>query len=120
MSGPEPLNPPKREHESSLHSSSQHNVIKAKFFNTRNLAIVVSGIVLAIALCRADQKDIPEIVKTIVNSEHVSIIGWVVAVIILVAAIVLIKVMCKIYDREIERLVKERDQLQKELLKRNG
>ena len=76
--------------------------------------------VLTVALLKADSKDVPEIVKTIVGSEHVALIGWIVAFIILIVAIVFIKLMCHIYDKEIERLVKERDQLQKHLLEKSG
>jgi len=116
----EPASTPQNVPEPALQSSTPPHIINARFFNTRNLAIVVTGVVFAIALFKADQKDIPKIVETIVNSEHISIIGWIVAIIILVASIVLIKIMCIIYDKEIERLVKERDQLQKRLLEKNG
>lgn len=75
---------------------------------------------MTVAMFRADSKDVPKIVETIVNSGHVSMVGWIVAVTILIAAIVLIKLMCKIYDREIERICKERDQLQKQILERSG
>jgi len=102
--------------ESALQSSATPHIINARLFNTRNLAIIVTGAVFIVAIFRADPKDIPKIVDTIVSSGRVSMIGWIVAVIILVAAIVLIKIMCKVYDREIERIVKERDQLQKQLL----
>ena len=98
--------------ETALQSSATPQVINARFFNTRSLAIVVSGIVLIVALLRADPKDVPKIVETVVNSGHVSLLGWIIAMIILVSAIVLIRVMCKIYDKEIERICKERDQLQ--------
>ena len=106
--------------ENTLQSSRPVYVINAKFFNTRNLSIAVTGIVLCVALIKADSKDIPQIVNTLVNSGRFSIFGWFIAVIILVASIILIRIMCKIYDREIERLVKERDQLQAKLLENSG
>ncbi len=81
---------------------------------------MVFGLVLTVALLKADSKDIPKIVETIVSSEHVALIGWIVASLILIVAIVFIRLMCNIYDKEIERLVKERDQLQKHLLEKSG
>jgi hypothetical protein len=111
---------PKKAPESPLQSSVPTHIINAKFFNTRNLSIAVTGIVFSIALLKADSKDVPKIVELIANSPKISFLGWVIAVIILIAAVVLMKIMCKIYDKEIERLVKERDQLQKQLLEKNG
>jgi hypothetical protein len=110
---------PKNASEPAIQSSAPPAVINAKFFNTRNLSIVVSGLVLTVALLKADSKDIPKIVDTIVNSQHISIIGWIIAGIILIASVACIKIMSKIYDKEIERLVNERDQLQKLLLEKH-
>lgn len=99
-------------------SSPTH--IKVKFFNTRNLAIIVMGAVFIVAMMRADPKDIPEIVNSICSSHDVAIIGWIFAVFILLMSIALIRIICKINEREIERLVKERDLLQKTLLEGGG
>jgi hypothetical protein len=72
--------------------------------------------VFIVPLLKADSKDIPKIVETIVDSRRVAVVGWIVAVIILIASIVLIWILCKVYDKEIARLVAERDRLQQRLL----
>ncbi|HUZ06565.1 MAG TPA: hypothetical protein VMV89_03670, partial [Candidatus Paceibacterota bacterium] len=69
---------------------------------------------------KADSKDIPKIVETIVNSGHVAMVGWIIAAFFLVTAIAIIRILCRFYDKEIERICKERDQLQKHLLEKNG
>jgi hypothetical protein len=74
------------------------------------------GALLIIAMLRADPKDIPTIVQTLVDSHSTALIGWSIAVIILVAAIVFIKLLSYVYDKEIERLCQERDKLQNKLL----
>jgi hypothetical protein len=76
----------------------------------------VSGAVFIVALLKAEAKDVPQIVETIVGSKDVALIGWIVAAIILVVAVVFLKILCVLYDREIERLVTERDQLQRYLM----
>ncbi|SRR6266542_69575 len=97
--------------------SSKGQVIYARFFTTRNLSVIVSGTVAIVALCKADSKDIPKIVETLAGSNSVATTGWAVAAVILAGAIVMVKVLLKIHDREIERIAKERDQLQGRLLK---
>lgn len=78
------------------------------------------GAVLIIAMTRADTKDIPKIVETLANSNHSAVLGWSIATIILIGSVFIIKMMCKIHDREIERIAKERDQLQQKLLNLGG
>src|ERR1039458_7339256 len=96
----ESLPVPHDEHTPALQSSGSPKVIHAKFFNTRNLAILVSGSVFIVALLKADSKDIPKIVETIVDSRRVAVVGWIVAVINLIASIVLFWILCKVYDKE--------------------
>jgi uncharacterized oligopeptide transporter (OPT) family protein len=103
-----------------LQSSKTTRDIYAKFFTTRNLSVIVVGVVLIIALFRADPKDIPRIVEILAGSSNSAIIGWAIAFIILAGAVILVKLMKKIYENEIERLAKERDQLQRMLLERGG
>ena len=96
--------------------SSKAQVVSVKFFTTRNLSVIVVGAVLIIAMTRADTKDIPKIIEILADSHHSAVLGWSIALLILISAVFLIKIMFKIHDREIERIVKERDQLQKKLL----
>jgi hypothetical protein len=99
-----------------LQSSKQGQPIIAKFFTTRNLSVVVVGAVLVIAIIRADPKDIPTIVQTLVDSRSTAIIGWSIALIILIGAVVFIRLLTYVYEKEIERICKERDKLQSKLL----
>jgi len=94
--------------------------ISVKFFNTRNLAIIVTGLVFIVALIKAQRQDVPQIVQTICSSRDIAIIGWGFAVFILVVAIALLRIVCSIYDKEMDRLVKERDRLQEKLLANHG
>jgi hypothetical protein len=96
--------------------SSKGRVPRVMFFTTRNLSVIVSGAVFMTALIKADKTDIPKIVEMLVSSGHVAFIGWAFAVVILAGSVWLMKMSTKIHDREIERLVKERDLLQKRLL----
>jgi high-affinity nickel permease len=102
-----------------LQSSHQGRPISVKFFTTRNLSILVIGLVLVVAMIRADANDIPKIVETLAGSRSTAVIGWSIAFVILAAAVIFIKMMSHIYEKEIERLCKERDKLQSTLLK-NG
>jgi hypothetical protein len=96
--------------------TSKTQVVLARFFTTRNLSVIMAGTVLIIAMTRADSKDIPQIVATLANSKSSAVLGWSVATIILVVSVFLVRILSRIHDREIERLVKERDQLQQKLL----
>jgi len=114
--GPTGLNKP----NPALQSSKQGRPVVARFFTTRNLSVVIIGLVLIIAICRADPKDIPGIVQTLVNSRSAVIVGWAIAAIILIAAIVMLRLLSYVYEKEIERLCKERDKLQNKLLGAGG
>lgn len=74
------------------------------------------GVVLVVAMVRADTKDIPKIVETLADSKNTAIVGWSIAFLVLAVAVIFIKLMSHIYEKEIERLCKERDELQKKLL----
>jgi len=99
-----------------LQSSKQGQPIVAKFFTTRNLSVIIIGAVLVIAITRADPKDIPIIVQTLVDSRSTAVIGWSIALIILIGAVVFIRLLTYVYEKEIERICKERDKLQSKLL----
>jgi len=52
----------------------------------------------------------------LVDSYLFCAIGWILAVVILLASVVLIKLLMRFYDGEVARLSKERDELQTRLL----
>jgi len=85
---------------------------------SKNLSIIVVGIVLIVAIIMADPKDVPKIVDIVVGSHVWATTGWVLAVIFLIAGIALMKLLMTIYDKEIDRIAKERDYLQNILINR--
>ena len=99
-----------------LQSSKSGQPTVARFFTTRNLSVVIVGVVLIIAMFRADSKDIPAIVQTLVDSRSTAIIGWAIAAIVLIGAVVIVRLLSHVYEQEIERICKERDKLQNKLL----
>ena len=54
------------------------------------------------------------------KSDTSAVLGWAIASIILIGSVFMVRVLMKIHDREIERLVQERDLLQKKLLASPG
>jgi hypothetical protein len=99
-----------------IQSSSDARPKRVTFFTTRNLSVLVTGAVIIVGLFRADTKDIPKIFETLFESHPGCALGWIIAVVILVAAIILIRIVMRIDGKEIDRLAKERDELQKRLL----
>jgi hypothetical protein len=83
---------------------------------SRGVSILVAGAIIIVALIKADKKDIPEIVRLLTSSDAWAVTGWIVAVVILLSAIVIIKMLCRVYDKEIDRIAKERDTLQSVLI----
>jgi len=111
------INPSGSQQErSKLQSSKPSQPIVVRFFTTRNLSVLIAGLVLIIAMFRADQKDIPVIVQTLVDSRSTAVIGWALAFIILIVAVVFVRLLSHIYEKEIERICKERDKLQNRLM----
>lgn len=87
-----------------------------RFFNTRNLSVLVAGAVAIVGLLKADQKDIPKIFETLFASHAWCALGWIIAVVILASSIIFVRLLMRIDGKEIDRLAKERDRLQKRLL----
>ena|SRR6266581_1547647 len=85
---------------------------------TKNLSIVIVGLVAIVAIWKAKQEDIPKIVETIFSSHLFCVIGWALAFVILLGSVVFIKLLIRFYDKEVIRLSKERDELQTRLLKK--
>ena len=87
---------------------------------SKNLSIVVTGLVLLFAIAKAETKDIPKIVETIFGSNTLAVTGWILAVILLIGNIVSVKLLIKLHDREMDRIAKERDDLQMKLISQKG
>jgi uncharacterized membrane protein YdcZ (DUF606 family) len=103
--------------EQSIQSSQQH---RQPLLTSKNISIIVAGSVLIVALFRADPKDIPLIVDTLTRSNWWAAVGWTLAGSFLFAAAVIIKLLTRFYDREMNRLAAERDELQRKLLEGQG
>jgi ATP/ADP translocase len=99
---------------SSIQSSRRFRV---PGITTKNLSVVVTGLVAIIAILKADKRDIPKIVDTIFGSHVFAVVGWTLAIVILLVSVVSIKLLIQRDDKEINRLTDERDYLQKRLLK---
>lgn len=75
------------------------------------------GAVAIIALIRAKREDIPLIVKMLVDSYGFCATGWILAIVIVLASVILVKLLRNTFREEIERLTAERDELQRRLIK---
>lgn len=84
--------------------------------STKGLSIVITGSVLIVGLVKADSADIPKIFEIVFRSNTFTTIGYVLAVMFLLGGVIFIRLQQGIYEREISRLSKERDDLQKKLL----
>jgi chromate transport protein ChrA len=99
----------------SIQSSQRYRV---PGITTKNLSIVVTGIVLIVALLKARKQDVPKIVETIFSSHLFCALGWALTFVILLASVVFVKLLIRQHDKEIGRLSNERDELQTRLLER--
>ena len=68
------------------------------------------------AILKADSKDIPAMVDSMVGSSPFVVVGWVLAIVFLIGGIVFPVIMHKIHQGEIKRIADERDRLQSTLL----
>ena len=84
---------------------------------TRNLSIVVTGLVALVAILKARKSDIPKIAELIFTSHLFCVIGWALAFVILLASVVFVKLLIRFYDNGFKRVTRERDELQTKLLK---
>ena len=103
--------------EQSIQSSQRY---QQPILTSKNISIIITGSVLIVALFRADPKDIPVIVDTLTKSNIWAAVGWTLAGSFLFAAAVIIKLLTRFYDREMNRLAQQRDELQRILLERQG
>jgi hypothetical protein len=88
-------------------------LLETLFNNIGKLLFTATVIILGtIALVRCEPKQIPEVLDSIFSNRIFSWAGWIVAVLVLVAAIVICKMKDEMHDREMDRVVKERDKLQ--------
>jgi hypothetical protein len=79
---------------------------------TAGVSVLVSGALIAIALFRAERKDIPAIVKSVFESDTFAIVGWSLAGIFLVVGAFIIHFLMKTQGAEISRLSAQRNELQ--------
>jgi len=75
------------------------------------------GIVLIVALLKAKREDIPLIVKMLVDSHVFCATGWILAIVIVLTSVILVLLLKSTFREGIERLARERDDLQKKLIK---
>lgn len=99
--------------EHAIQSSERH---RPPVLTSKNISIVVTGAVLIVALFKADSKDIPQIVDTLVQSNVWAAVGWTLAGAFLFAAAVIVKLLTRLHDKEMKRITTERDGLQSMLL----
>jgi hypothetical protein len=92
--------------------------VKAPYATTRNLSVIVSGIVVIVALVKAKQEDIPKIVEILVRSDTFAAVGWTLAATFLLGGVVSIRLLMISHDKANARIYKERDDLQTKLLNR--
>lgn len=90
------------------------------FPSTKGLSVITTGAVLITAIVRADTKDIPEIIRIIVGSGPWAATGWILAMLVTVVAVIMVPMLTRINERELQRVLKERDELQTKLLERQG
>jgi predicted membrane metal-binding protein len=96
--------------------SSDSKPGRVRFFSTRNLSVLVTGAIVVVGEVKADPKDIPKIFDSLFASHLWAALGWALAIILLICSIILIRIIMMIDGKEIDRLAKERDELQKKLL----
>jgi hypothetical protein len=75
------------------------------------------GAVFIVALLKAKQEDIPLIVKMLVESHLFCATGWILTIVILLASVILVLLLKSTFREEIKRLSRERDELQRKLIK---
>jgi hypothetical protein len=84
--------------------------------STKSLSVLVTGMVMLAAIIKADPKDIPIMVRAMVESSPWATVGWVLAIVFLIGGLVFVVTLSKVQGAEITRLAKERDKLQNKLL----
>lgn len=77
----------------------------------------MTGAIALTLLLRAEAGDLPKIAEILFGSNLFAALGWSLAAIILISSIFLVRFMVKRHDKELKRVCKERDELQKILLK---
>jgi hypothetical protein len=81
-----------------------------------SVCTIIGIILLFAAILKAPSDKIPEIIKTLVEKPLVwSLAGWITTGILLLGSGILFAIMRRIYLNEIDRLKRERDQLQETL-----
>jgi len=92
---------------------------KHPLLSTKALTVVCPAAILGIVVWRADPKDLPEMLKTIMSSRILPVALFAILVVFFLGAAVTIWLLQKTHKEEIFRLAKERDMLQDKLLERS-
>lgn len=87
--------------------------------STAGLSIVVTGAVAMVLILSARKEDLPKIAETLFESNTFAVLGWMLAVAILISSIILVKFMLNRHDKELNRVCAERDELQRILIERS-
>jgi hypothetical protein len=86
-----------------------------RVLSTGRFAPLLAFILLFTAILKAPSDKIPEIINSLVAHPLVWCAGWITAGILLIAAVALFSVTRRIYLDEIDRVKRERDELQEKL-----
>jgi len=100
---------------SPIRGSTTNPIPWARILSTKNIAIVVFGMVAFAALWRYNRGDIPKIMEIIFSRSEYCVLGWVIAIVVLASAIATIAVLMRTHRDEISRLAKERDDAQRRI-----
>jgi nitrate/nitrite transporter NarK len=88
-----------------------------RIFSSGRFVPLLAFILLFRAIGKAPGSKMPEIIKTLADRSVVwTFMGWIVAALLLVISIIFFVMMRRVYLDEIDRVKKERDQLQEKLL----
>jgi len=75
------------------------------------------ALAVLVAIGRARVEDLPKIVAAVTKAlESSCVLGWAVALCILLSSIVVVTIAVRLYRRELDRLATKRDELQERLL----
>jgi uncharacterized membrane protein YdjX (TVP38/TMEM64 family) len=87
-----------------------------RFFSTGRFAPLLAFILLFVAILKTPSKQMPEIIQTLADRSVMwEFMGWIVAFVLLIFSILFFLGMRRYYLDEIDRIRKERDELQEKL-----
>jgi hypothetical protein len=93
-----------------------------KFFGSFDkLPKIFISLAILVLVFKTRPADVPAVIKPIAevfSEQFAAILGWIIAIIVVIFSIILVKAMRSFYNGEIKRVAKERDGLQEILNKR--